>query len=912
MAARLCAKRAHQLAASVLANGVGPSRLPAASACNCRSPSASRSTATHRINLLSQSFSTSAYLRDESPQSASVTDAEPQHSSKKPNVGLLAGEDTNAEPTLEYLDSLKPRARRLQREQHRPKRVTVNPFAKSSPTKNSVEDKQWERTRARINASFTRGQLVSLGKAARLPGSYARTVKKEDLVRRIMVHRFGMEDARERTEREKREELDKRSVHIAFRPAELYLLLSRGYNKVRQEASKAQVAILPQAPAKEKAQNSGDATASAEKLGFWIRGKDPGIARMTDWVEEFKQSIKTKEDTVVLSNDSRDVNASEVGVTEVLPAELVRYISQLSRCFMEASPIQGSKVTLSLAFLDERDAQKAVLLLRQYHAEGAKAMHRIGAAACSDDLHSSRQYSMLPFVPNEPTPWIKQADDLLYGSHSDVSFRVSHVPELNAFSMLSTTKLPTMKFNAWSTQDKLSFEEPFRSLAENAATSTASNGMSLSAEASEVECSAELGHVLFDAGGLTLADENLSEEDIVSRVQDPLAAPISGSWSLETAVDWTRRFRARFGREASRFVPTTLFRSQKNISLDIWLERQGYVLASNQPDALAGEHETLVYQPSDAGYLAQVSKLEITLVRNQSESDVAEGASGGWRIRQARWVLEAQADVLIPEKGSDLRLSARHIVPLEAEILADVERGLASYLDPSGAAVAAEVTMENIGISEDEAAGVDSDDILGSETEVVERSSLSTAKALPKGRVTSHKGALRPSVLELGSVGKMALETVTRSSVQTYVQRSALSAAPHARPGTSSEVQAATDDDAGTHPVDSTEQLSASSEADAVAATPITTAEVEAVKAEDAAQFTAEHSAPTEGAPATSTSLSPVLIREISQDCMTEITTESLRISWRLPASSEQSVPEWSSVVEPISALLERHDMSTR
>ena len=826
---------------------------------------------------MSRSFSSSVYcLEEESSQPAAISKVDlPSNSTK--SIGLLAGEDANAEPTLEYLDSLKPRPRRSHNQQHS-KRHTSNPFSKSINSKPNADDKLWERTRTRITSSFTRDQLASLARAAKLPGSYAKTVRKNDIVRRIMVHRFGMEDARERADREKREESEKRTVHFGFRPAELYLLLARGSGRVRQEAGRAQVAILPQSPNTDTGGDGG-----SEKLGFWIRGKDQGIARMNEWVEEFKLSIKSKEEQVVLSAESRQ---DEAGVSEVLPAELVRLISQLSRCFMEASPIQNGKVTLSLAYLDERDAQKAVLLLRQYHAESAKAMHRLGAAAYRNNVDSTRKCSMLPFVPNEPTPWIKQADDLLYGSPSDVSFRMAHVPQLNAFSMLSTAKLTAMKVDGWGSHGAAQFDEPFKALVGFASSSAAE-------KAHGMECSAELGHVLFNAGGLALADEGLSEEEILSRLQDPLAAPLPGTWPIETALDWARRFRSRFGREASRFVPATLFRSSKNDSLDIWLERQGYAVADEGMSEAATEQVVLIYQPSETGYLGQGRKLEIILTRQQSEIEMAEGAKGGWGLKHARWVSEAQSDLMVPEKGADLRLSAKVLVPLETEVLAAVEDGLATYLSPKQ--TGKEVEAVEVAEEEAEEADVDAGDVLGVETEVVE---ASTTKEVRPTSAATLAGALPPSLLEVESVGKLALESVTRSTVQMYVQRTTLDAGSASQ--SAAQAQNATDTaaEAATEGVDAFEQLSTSSESDAIPSTAITTAEV-------GASSTSPPETPE--SEATSPSLSPTLIREISQDLVTKTTSESLRLTWRCT-----DAPGWTSVVEPISALVDRHDLSIR
>ncbi|KAJ1030100.1 hypothetical protein NDA16_001013 [Ustilago loliicola] len=847
--------------------------------------------------------------KEEQPRSSKDT------SSKAAGKSVLIEEVADAEPTLEYLDSLKPRAKRFQREQHRSRRDNRNPFAKVSSKANS-EDKDWERTKARINASFTRDQLLTLARAAKLPGSYGTKVRKNDLVRRIMVHRFGMEDARERADREKREELQKQSVLISFRPAELYLLLARGSAKIRQEASKAQVAILPRAPKKEAEQGG----ATNEPLGFWVRGKDEGIARIRNWIESFKQSIKTnQEEMTLLSTDAQAASG------EALPQELVRFISQLSQCFIEASPIQDGKVKLSLAYLEDRAAQKAILLLRQYHAENAEAMKRIGAAALLDSHDAPKQYSMLPFVHNEPTSWIKQADDLLYGSQSDVSFRITHVPDLNAFSLLSTAKLSAMKLGGWSNQGQVQLEEPFQALLD-----TASSASTTVVEAAnEIECSATLGHVLFSGGGLTLADEGLSEEEVLSRLQDPLAAPRPGIWPIQPTLDWARDFRTRFGREASRFVPATFFRPQKNASLDIWLDRQNYTLIGNGTPEASSEKMILVYQPADAGYSASASKLEVVLSRQPSESDAAEGAKGGWTIERASWVANAESDVMIPEKSADLRLSAKTMTALEDEARAAIEESLSSYLDVrSSGKVHKEVVVEEAE-AETEVEEADGEnevnDLLGSETEVVVEQ-----PAAPAISTATRSDSLPPSTLQLPSIGALALESATRMTVQTYEQRSnvAQAAPPPVAPVATPE---AVDVDAAEPAAASTEAMMETAEsssesvttpaADAVAtdslndattaapeaeaaAAPITTAEVASESSSSEPTCTEQPQQNSTAAP------SPLLLREISQDLITKTTIESLRIVWH--STAPQQTPAWKDAVEPLTALLDRHDISIR
>lgn len=848
MAARTCAKRAHQLAASILSNGVGPSRLPAATACRCQLHTITAVPATSRFRS-ARRFSISAHVHEEewtkSPQNEENRHSQTDTRGAEKKVALITEDVADAEPTLEYLDSLKPRPKRFQREERRSNRSSFSPFSKPS-SNTDPEDKQWERTRSRINASFTRDQLATLARSGKLPGSYSKKVRKDELVRRIMVHRFGMEDARERADRERREELQKRTVHLSFRPAEMYLLLSRGSSKVRQEAGKAQVAILPRVP--KEAVDVGN-----DQLGFWIKGKDQGIAQMTKWVENFKQEIKTRKEEVVLSAGDKDAAAGDV-----LPAELVRFISQVSRCFMEASPIQNGKVTLSLAYLNERDADKAVLLLRQYQAETAEALHRISAAAHCDNVDILRQYSMLPFVPNEPTSWIKKADDLLYGTNSDVYFRVTHLPDFNAFSLRSPSKLPTMKLNGWTHQGALQFDQPFQTLLDAAATSASQGHLAASAAINnEVECSATLGHVLFSSGGLALADEKLSEEEVLAQMQDPLAAPRPGIWPIEHVLDWARDFRTRFGREASRFVPTTLFRSQKNVSLDIWLDRQGYALLGKGTPEAVSEQTTLVYQPAETGYSGQGCKLEIVLKRQQSVSDAAEGSNGGWKIKGASWVAKVEGDVMIPEKSADLRLCAKTISSLEGEVLEKLEEALAEYLDTKPAvAKVAEAALKpeaHAAAADTEAAvegveGVEGEtaeaDLLGGEVEVLDRSNpeaVETAAPVRTGK------SLPPSLLNVASIGLLALESATRMTVQTYQQRSnsGAQASPPFQPlTTTSDAEAATSEEVLVESVQSTEGSDPSTDASAESVetasesetSPITTAEVaaeEATRAEE-------------------------------------------------------------------------------
>ncbi len=631
---------------------------------------------------------------------------------------------SDVEPTLEYLDSLKPRIRRPRKDQ-RPSRNAVNPFAKPSADVNP-EDKLWERTQARINASFTRDQLALLGRAAKLPGSYSAKVRKDDLVRRIMVHRFGMLDAKERADRERQEELQRRSVRIGFRPAELYLLLARGSDKVRQEASRAHVTILLQSAA----ENDG----AQDQLGFWIRGKDEGIARMSKWIEDFKHSMHTREEELTLFAPS-DAPAADASAAQAFPPELVRFILQLSTCFIEAGPLSDGKAKLSLTYLRERDAHKAVLLLRQYQDAAAEATQRIGAVAFRGSQVSGQEYAMLPFTPNEPTSWIKQADDALYGTSSDLSFRVTHVPELNALSIFPVSKLSDMALSGWATQGEMDMSDPFGALYE-----AASLAVGEASEGRQVEYSASLGHLLYSSDALTLADEQVGEDELVAKLQDPLMAPRPGSWPLESFLEWAREFRARFGKEASRFVPATLFRSQKNVSFDIWLERQGYTLAPDAP-RVGSEKVVLVYRPAEAGYAAPLNKLEVTLARKQDAD-----AEGAWMIETARWVASAQSDVLVPERSADLRLGARILHPVDEQARTGVEQALTGYLSPP----------------RDRAKETDGDEPL--ETTADEQRAAAASLA-------TDTGALPPLTLQLDGAA-WALESATRHTMQQYNHRS--------------------------------------------------------------------------------------------------------------------------------------------
>ncbi|GAK62059.1 uncharacterized protein PAN0_001d0256 [Moesziomyces antarcticus] len=814
MVARSCAKRAHQLAATLLHKGVGPSRLSTASTCPCHlHTSSSLSSGASRIvatSTSSQSLPSLRATRRFTTSAAAQATNRPNKSSRPRSVELLTEDVSDVEPTLEYLDSLKPRIR-WPRKDRRPSRNAVNPFAKPSAEVNP-EDKLWERTQARINASFTRDQLALLGRAAKLPGSYSAKVRKDDLVRRIMVHRFGMLDAKERADRERQEELQRRSVRIGFRPAELYLLLARGSDKVRQEASRAHVTIL--------LQSAAENDSAQDQLGFWIRGKDEGIARMSKWIEDFKHSMHTREEELTLFAPS-DAPAADASAAQAFPPELVRFILQLSTCFIEAGPLSDGKAKLSLTYLHERDAQKAVLLLRQYQDAAAEATQRIGAVAYRGSDVSGQEYAMLPFTPNEPTSWIKQADDALYGTSSDLSFRVTHVLELNALSIFPVSKLSDMALSGWATQGEMDMSDPFGALYE-----AASLAASEASEGRQVEYSASLGHLLYSSDALTLADEQVGEDELVAKLQDPLMAPRPGSWPLESFLEWTREFRARFGKEASRFVPATLFRSQKNVSFDIWLERQGYTLAPDAP-RVGSEKVVLVYRPAEAGYAAPLNKLELTLARKQDAD-----AGGAWLVETAQWVASAQSDVLVPERSADLRLGARILHPVDEHARTGVEQALTGYLSPP-------------------------------RDRAEETDTRAEAEARPAAAsLATDTGALPPLTLQLDGAA-WALESATRHTMQQYHYRSS---------STMSDASPAAEDS----------DTASSAETDA----------------EQAGETKPEQA------------VSQVLLREISQDLVTSTTTESLRLVWRLASSTHALA--WQSVVQPISALLDRHDMSIR
>ncbi|PWZ01413.1 hypothetical protein BCV70DRAFT_198844 [Testicularia cyperi] len=771
-------------------------------------------------------------------------------------ITFFADDVADAAPTLEYLDTLKPKPRRKRNERQN-KRTLVSPFGKAKAPE-SAEDKDWKRTRDLINVAFTRDQLASLGREAKLPGSYSKKVKKEELIRRIMIHRFRMEDAQERQERLRKEEREKANEYVQFEPAELFLLLSRGTGKLRDEAGKAAVAILPNAP-------DADSATKTSGLGFWIRGKEDGIAKMRNWASEFKQRVQRRQDEISLFDPSSDsaINPASTEPRYFVPTQLSQFVSRLSRCFVEVQTIEQGRLQLSLVYLDTQEADKAMLMLRRFLAEVAQSGDRAGAAAHADNLDVLRQYSMLPFVPNEPSSWLRQAEDMLTGANPELTFRVAQVPDQGAFMPSSPTALPDMAILGWHKHGELGMSEPFEQL---------HSLLPKSSTASTAEYSAELGHVLFSSNALTLADDQLTDEQLAEKMQDPLAAPRPGIWPVEHVAQWAREFRKQWGREASRFVPATFFRAQKDLSLVLWLDKHGWTAKA----AAGREQVVLTYQnPSVSASMGP--KLEVVLEVNP----VSDDSSASWSIQHVRWTSTVQSDMMVPEHTIDLRLSSQFFSEADSDLLLQVQTALQGYLEHDLPAT---------------------QDINGAEDGVT--ASTVTAGASQKA---SRRLTLPPSRIECEAVGPLTLEKAEKRLIYTYHQRSDDFFANTEAETTQTSSDPA-QDEAGVSesviPEESSPEMAAPATVQAEQSPLSVASEGEAeaeVEAQDETE--AEKQTPTESPAEQPKPNTPRLVRQISQDPITGAIIESLKLTW-----SSTAPPSWPSSVGHISSLIERYD----
>ena len=203
---------------------------------------------------------------------ASSSSSSPHSSSLRENLELRE-DQPNADPTLEYLDSLNPNFKWRE----------LPPQADSTDKerRDAYASRVWNKTHDAVISSFTRDQLVKLAKQAKLKGSYSPKVKKGEFVRRILIQRFGLVDLVERQEKLRLAERDKVDDFIPFEPAQVFLLLAKRQSSIRNQTSQNDVMILANAPSKKDKRDHG--------LGLWIRGKQAGNDAMKAWVQQFKQ-----------------------------------------------------------------------------------------------------------------------------------------------------------------------------------------------------------------------------------------------------------------------------------------------------------------------------------------------------------------------------------------------------------------------------------------------------------------------------------------------------------------------------------------------------------------------------------------------------------------------------------------------
>lgn len=677
-----------------------------------------------------------------------------------------------------------------------------------------------------IMSSFSRSQLLSLARDAKIELPLT-TMRKKELARRLMVARFGMQDAQELKRLEREKALAQKSEFVAFQPAELFLLLSGGPDKVREAAKEAGVSVLPSGSSRKDQTDN-------PPLGLYVRGEEQDIARMMQWIDNFKQTIQIRqEELMLLDSPDADSNASHY-----LPAELSQTISRLSRCFLDIASFEDGKLSFSLASVHPQDAERVMLMLRQVQAGILQPADNVGAAAYADDLDTLRQYSMLPFISNEPATWIKLAEDVLTVSITDLAFRVGHVPDHDAYSVSTPTSLPNMKIAGWQSSGEVAFDEPFQQLNTLAAEKFHAN------EQLSAQHKATLGHVLYTGNSLSLADDNADEKELVSKLQDPLSAPRPGVWLMEYLTNWAREFRSKWGKEASRFVPATFFRNLKNIAIDVWLDRQGWAPIETGSDK-ATERIVLTYQ-HDVADSNTKPKLEICLHATEAAE---KGEAKTWALKSTRWVSKIESLVMVPERSVDLQLSSQVWNPVAEDVSAQIQAALGPYMQ----------------------------DILSNHLALMQEGDIDVAKVAQTASATTPAPAVRtlplpPTKMQLDNLGTMVLGNAEKVFVQTYHQRSAGQASS------------------------GSQNAGRKGNLDAESASPL---EVDTAASHEIEPPSKEHAAS-----------SPLLIREIVQDPITEATRESLSVCWN--TSPSQHAPEWQSTVPTISSLIDKHDATMR
>lgn len=339
------------------------------------------------------------------------------------------------------------------------------------------------------------------------------------------------------------------------------------------------------------------------------------------------QEVQEREETVSLP--SIDAATSSTALEHLLP-QLTSVVSRSSRCFVEAQVDQGSQLAkIKLHYIDTQDAERAMSLLRQLVSEQSVSARRVGLACYSDDT-SLRRYSMLPFVPNQPLPWLCQAQHSLdSGASADITFRVALIPDHDSLVGLAENpekRTATTSWNGEASEDPIKDLLPGSAIPEQA---------SLQPSQDHVDniVSLVFGHALFRNGSRESATE--AELEDMKLADDPLSSPRPGIWPLQDFLGWLRDSGNEGKQDLYDFIPASPFRSQKEgQQVASWLDRKGWKKEGNSLQELLH----LRYRVTDTGPDSHLS-LNIEIVRDAS-----------WKLKRAYWTTQAEADALFPEK----------------------------------------------------------------------------------------------------------------------------------------------------------------------------------------------------------------------------------------------------------------------
>jgi hypothetical protein len=315
----------------------------------------------------------------------------------------------------------------------------------------------------------------------------------------------------------------------------------------------------------------------------------------------------------------------------------------------------------------------------------------------SDTLLSVPAYGFVPYVGPTPLPWLADPgpsaslfriarQDIVGAAEKAFSNVMQDDPDMPNLRSLQTAETYD------STRASSTKDDAFAHLQEQLHIPEDSPG--------SFSYTAEFGHLLFDN----------QKQAGSSRVLSLIAPPLPGIWPLEHSLEWLRK--GLEGEEAihskpsfcpvipplaanmdSGLVPSSTsynLTAEADLSpaeklqrrLDYWaeqLQQLGVPLRSNSRHQLADIVDVDASSYSEdllITFAGDRADLAIQLrVKTEGEQEEA-----GLTLHKAQWVQKANADVLVPESGIDMRLGVAHNEHLSEEtILAD--EGLQRYLE---------------------------------------------------------------------------------------------------------------------------------------------------------------------------------------------------------------------------------------